>query len=159
MPTEVAGKTIEQLIASIDDAELRAQLDHEIKVLKDRKSFGLVYERRLPETVVVGDTDPLKVGDHVRPKQVVDVDEDFRVIALNSRTATLLSLESGEESKVPVRDLLTIKRFGDPAYLGLESLGEVRRSATRPAHVVINGENYHALQALTLIYERQADCI
>jgi hypothetical protein len=51
---------------------------------------------------------------------------------------------------VPVHDLLTIKRFGDAVYLGLKSLGEVRRSATRPAHAVISGENYHTLQALTL---------
>jgi adenine-specific DNA-methyltransferase len=150
---------LEQLIAAVEAKELRAQLEREFRALKDRARFGLIYERHLPETVIVGDVDPLKTGDHVRPKEAAEIDEDFRVIALNSRTATLRSLASDEESKVPVRELLTIKRFGDAVHLGLESLGEVRRSETRPAHAVINGENYHSLQALTLIHEGQADCI
>ena len=150
---------LEKLIAAVGDQKLRSQLEKGLRDLKERTKFGLVYERHLPETVVVGDIDPLGVGDHVRPKQAADVDEDFRVVQMNSRTATLLSLTSGEESKASVKDLLAVKRFGDPVYAGLESLGEIRRSDERPSHSVINGENYHALQVLSFVLKGQVDCI
>lgn len=150
---------LDKLLAAIPDAGLRGELAAEVKALKDNSRFGLVYERHLPETVIVTDTDPLDVGDHVRPKQAVDVDEDFRIIELQGKKATLLSLASGEEKIVPNADLLAIKRFGDPIFAGLETLGEVRRSATRPSHAVINGENFHTLQLLAHAYERQVDCI
>jgi adenine-specific DNA-methyltransferase len=150
---------LETLLAAIADPKLRAQLTKEVKYLKERQRFGLVFERHFPETVIVGDTDPLKVGDHVRPKKDVDQDEDFQIVDLTAKTAKLLSLKTGEESSCPIKELLAIKRFGDPAYVGIESVGEVRRSNTRPAHAVINGENFHTLQLLSFIYERQVDCI
>ena len=150
---------LEQLLAAIEDSKLRAQLEKEVADLKSRASFGLVYERHLPETVIVGDTDPLEVGDHVRPKQSANADEDFRVIALNGKKARLLSLKTGDERDVPVAELLAIKRFGDPAYAGLTPLGAVSRSQSRPYHAVINGENFHSLQLLSFLYARQVDCI
>jgi len=150
---------LETLLAQVKDPKIRAALEREVKALKDRRRFGLIFERHLPETVIVGDTDPLEVGDQVRPKQRVDEDEDFQIIEMEGKSATLVSLKTGDQSKEPVAELLAIKRFGDPAYAGLESVGEVRRSETRPAHAVINGENYHTLQLLSFIYERQVDCV
>ena len=150
---------LEQLLAAMEDSKLRAQLEKEVADLKSRASFGLVYERHLPETVIVGDTDPLEVGDLVRPKQSANADEDFRVIALNGKKARLLSLKTGDERDVPVAELLAIKRFGDPAYAGLTPLGAVSRSQSRPYHAVINGENFHSLQLLSFLYARQVDCI
>ncbi|MBA3726368.1 MAG: site-specific DNA-methyltransferase [Armatimonadetes bacterium] len=81
------------------------------------------------------------------------------MVDMSAKTAKLLSLKTGEELDVPIAHLLAIKRFGDPAYVGIEALGGIRRSKTRPAHTVINGENFHTLQLLSFIYERQADCI
>ncbi len=150
---------LEQLLQGVKDPELRAQLEAEVASLKDKTRFGLIYERHLPETVIVGDTDPLKVGDHVRPRQAVDVEEDFRVLELNAKRAKLVSRKTDEESEVEIKDLLAVKPFGDPAYASLEPLGSVRRSDSRPYHAVINGENFHALQTLTLLYEGQVDCI
>jgi hypothetical protein len=83
---------LETLLAAIADPKLRAQLTKEVKYLKERQRFGLVFERHFPETVIVGDTDPLKVGDHVRPKKDVDQDEDFQIVDLTAKTAKLLSL-------------------------------------------------------------------
>lgn len=150
---------VEQLLKAVADLKLRAQLEAEVASLKDRTRFGLVYERHLPETVIVGDTDPLKVGDHVRPRQVVDVEEDFRVLELNGKNAKLVSLKTNDENEVEVKDLLVVKRFGDPAYASLEPLGSVRRGDGRSSHAVINGENFHSLQTLTLLCEGQVDCI
>jgi adenine-specific DNA-methyltransferase len=150
---------LEHLVSEIGDKTLRTEVEREVAALKQRVKFGLVYERHIPETVVVGDIDPLQVGDHVRPRVSVDVDEDFRVTTISSRTATLVSLVTGDERRVSRSELIAIKRFGDPAYVGLEALGGVRRSAERPSHAVINGENFHTLQLLAFTHERQVDCI
>lgn len=150
---------LEDLLIQVDDLELRKQLEEEVAALKDRSPFGLVYARHLPETVIVGDIEPLNVGDHVRPKLKLDGDEDFRVEELTARKATIKSLKTQEVRDILRKDLLVVKRFGDRAYVGLEPLGRIARSEERAFHAVINGENYHALQALTLAYQGQADCV
>jgi adenine-specific DNA-methyltransferase len=150
---------LEQLLQAVTEPELRAQLEAEVASLKSRTRFGLVFERHLPETVIVGDIDPLNVGDHVRPRVAVDVEEDFRVIDLNGGQAKLVSLKTDEESDVAVKDLLTVKRFNDPAYTSLEPLDSISRNDDRPYHAVINGENFHVLQSLAYALENQVDCI
>lgn len=153
LPTVQRMAKLETLVAAVSDPDLRGRIQAEVAVLKERSRFGLVYERHLPETVIVGDIEPLEVGDHGRPKVKLDGDEDFRVVSLNSRKARIRSLKTDEESDVALKELLVVKRFGDPAYAGLESLGTVSRSKERPYHAVVNGENYHALQALALMCE------
>ena len=150
---------LDQLLASVADSELRAKLEAEVSALKNQTRFGLVYERHLPETVIVGDTDGLRVGDHVRPREHADDNEDYRVVKLDAQSATILSLKTGKERGAELGDLLMIRRFGDPADVGLTSVGSVTRSDERPCHVVIDGENFHALQLLTFVYESQVDCI
>ena len=60
---------LEHLLSAVADAELKAQLEAEVAALKRHTRFGLVYERHLPETTIVGDVDGLKVGDYVRPRK------------------------------------------------------------------------------------------
>ncbi len=60
---------------------------------------------------------------------------------------------------MPVRELVAVKRFGEPAFPALEPLGTVTRSDDRPFHTLINGENYHALQLLRYLYGGKIDCI
>ena len=63
---------LDQLLHRVQDKTLRAELEAEVAALKSRTRFGLVFERHLPETVIVGDTDGLRVGDHVRPREHAD---------------------------------------------------------------------------------------
>ena len=88
---------LDQLIKAVSDSDLRTQLEAEVSALKNQTRFGLVYERHLPETVIVGDTDGLRVGDHVRPREHADDDEDYRVVKLDAQGATILSLKTGKE--------------------------------------------------------------
>ncbi len=150
---------LEQLLKGVSDAKLRAELEAEVAALKDRTRFGLVYERHLPETVIVGDTDGIKLGDHVRPRAEADGAVDYRLVDLGGEQATIVPLPEGEERQVALSDLLFIRRFGDPADVGLKSLGAVRRGGDKPYHAVIDGENFHTLQLLTFAYERKVDCI
>jgi adenine-specific DNA-methyltransferase len=150
---------LEQLLKGVTDAKLRAELEAEVAALKDRTRFGLVYERHLPETVIVGDTDGIKVGDHVRPRQEADGKLDYRLLSLDGQRATIAPQPEGEEREVALDELLLIRRFGDPADVGLKSVGAVRQGGERPYHAVIDGENFHTLQLLTFVYERQVDLI
>jgi adenine-specific DNA-methyltransferase len=106
-----------------------------------------------------GVRDGLKTGDHVRPHDEANNGHDFRLIALDGEQATILSLTDGGEREVPLSDLLTVRRFGDPTDVGLTPLGATSRSEERPYHAVIDGENFHVLQLLVFVYEHQVDCI
>ncbi len=150
---------LDELLARVTDLGLRRELEAEIAVLKSRKRFGLVYERHLPETVLVADTDGVRVGDYVRPREHANNGEDFRVVDLDSDHARAISLKTDEESEYLLQDLMVVKRFGDPVYLSLTPLGSICRSDSRPYHSVINGENFHALQLLSFAMESQVDCI
>ncbi len=150
---------LEQLIKAISDSELRAQVEAEVSALKGRTRFGLVFERHLPETVIVRDTDCLRVGDQVRRREDATNGEDYRVVGVDDGRATIFSSKAAGETEARIDDLLVVKRFGDPVYLSLAPLESVRRSDDRPYHAVIDGENFHALQLLTFALERQVDCI
>jgi hypothetical protein len=95
--------------------EAACSQEGEVAALKDRTRFGLVYERHLPETVIVGDTDGIKVGDHVRPCTEANGEIDYRLVALSGDKATIVPLPEGEEQEVAFSSLLFIRRFGDPA--------------------------------------------
>lgn len=63
-----------------------------------------------------------------------------------------------DEEKVLVDDLVVVARFGDPIYPGLKSVGRVQRGG-KPSHIVLNAENYHALQTLTFTHAGKVDVI
>lgn len=44
---------------------------------------------------------------------------------------------------------MVFAEFRDTIYPGLVSSGKVERSGDRPFHIVVNGENYRVLKALT----------
>ena len=52
-----------------------------------------------------------------------------------------------------------ISPFRDYIYPGLVSTGKVERGGNKPFHTVINGENFHALEALTFTHRGKVDTI
>ncbi len=149
---------LEDLVSSIEDRQLRLALADEVKALKSHTTFGLVYERHLPETLCLAANGGLCVSDDVRLRKD-PTDKDLRrVVKITGRRATLVDSE-GVKSTVPISDLMVVKRFGDPIFPTIRSLGSVDRNKSRPYHTVINSENYHALQLLAETCEGQVDCI
>lgn len=150
---------LEQLVEQVAEEQLRREIEGEIAALKERTSFGLVYERHLPETALVKDPDVLHVGDLVRPKQDVDKDVCYRIVGLEGADALISPETNGRQIRVPVADLFRVMPFGEPIFPALAPLERTTRGGDKPYHAVIDGENFHALQLLAYLYEGQVDCL
>ena len=156
---------VETLINEITDPTLRERLAVEVGALKKRTSWGLVFERHLPESVRLLDA-PIRVGSVVwerrstRPRRyrVRGVEGDELIaVAEPAKTTTLSNVE-------PIRlarsGVMVEKDFADPIFPAFESIGAIRRGPSeRPSQVVIEGENYHTLEALQATYQGQVDLI
>lgn len=151
---------IEDLIDEISDPALRDQIAREVKELKSAKRFGLVYEDHVPETVSLFGL-PVRPGSIVQKRTEPNDQGRYEVTAVDGDTASIVPVGVEEPvEQYPVRDLLTVKRFEEPIYPGLTPVGEVRRGPEeKPAHTVINGENYHALQLLAYTHAGKVDVI
>ncbi len=153
--------------AKTEDSQLGADLEREFRALSSRLSFGLNFERHRPEAVELPNR-PVRKGDKVRvlPPRGSTTKGDQRlweVKAIRKRKNEAdLELPNSEEAEVQTMaldDLIVIAEFGDTIYPGLVSTGKVSRGENKPWHTVINGENYHALKALTWTHRGKVDAI
>ena len=152
------------------DAALGEELELEFRALADRRAFGLNFERHTPETVDLPGR-PVRRGDKVRvlPRHGSTARADprlWKVADLSgrgpARTAALEALDGAADAdgnvgteRAPVADLVVVAEFRDAVYPGLRSTGRVERGGDAPFHTVINGENFHALEALTTRVRRR----
>lgn len=151
------------------DADLGRELEREFKALAGRRSFGLNFERHTPETVELPGR-PIRKGDKVRilpPRASTDKGDKrlWKVVRTmkegGARAAQLdlIGAETPEVQTVAVEDLIVVAEFRDYIYPGLVSTGKVARGGDKPFHTVINGENFHALEALTFTHRGKVDVI
>ncbi len=151
---------LDSLLDRIEDEALRSDLIREIRSLRNRKDFGLVFERHLPETVRLY-THPVKVGGTVQER--ADIDGPlWRVRKVAKKKATVERRDGDVvvSEVFATADLVVVREFGDPIYPGLTSLDRIERGgADRPWHAVIEAENYHALETLHYAYEGKVDAI
>ncbi|MCX6928399.1 MAG: DNA methyltransferase [Verrucomicrobia bacterium] len=155
---------IEDLVAQIPDERLKKAIGAEVRELKKNKKFGLVFEEHLPETVRLPKL-PVKEGELVAKKR--DSGNDlWRVKTIRKGVATLeravegypLPSEIGVE--VPVAELVVVRSFGDPIYPALVPVDRVARGGPdKPWHMLINADNFHALQLILYAYEGKVDVI
>tara|TARA_A200000113_G_scaffold183646_1_gene170023 strand:+ start:593 stop:2713 length:2121 start_codon:yes stop_codon:yes gene_type:complete len=155
--------------AKAKDPQMGADLEREFKALSSRRSFGLNFERHRPETVELPNRQVRK-GDKVRvlPPRGETKKGDQRLWQVKSIRkdsgnwlASLLELYAAkpELQEVLVEDLVVVAEFRDKIYPGLISTGKVERGGDKPFHSVINGENFHALKALTYTHRGKIDAI
>ena len=64
-----------------------------------------------------------------------------------------------EPRSVAVDDVVPVAEYDQPIFAGLKETGRVERGGDKPYQVVINGENYHALETLAFAYAGKVDCI
>lgn len=70
---------IESLIDKVEDPKLKARFLAEVKALKERKDFGLVFERHLPESVLLPHTVGVEAGAEVRLRKEWNKPDNFIV--------------------------------------------------------------------------------
>jgi adenine-specific DNA-methyltransferase len=160
--------SLDSLIARVGDDPLRAELAAAFSDLRKTRDFGLVFERHRPETV--------RLPHHALRRAVkVALREDhdrsiFRITRLSKGEATIRRIrhpdgsaldhdEQPETRNVSSSQLVVVAEFGDPIYPGLKHLGSIHQGGNRPAHIVVNGENHHVLEALQFTHAHKVDCI
>lgn len=157
------------LIASVkaSSPELGEDLNREFKALSSRLHFGLNFERHRPEAVELP-LRKIRKGDKVRilpPRGTTKKGDQslWRVkdIQKVNKEASLELIDHDQlESKTAVLDdLVVVSEFRDTIYPGLISTGRVENGKDKPCHTVINGENFHALKALTFTHRGKVDVI
>ncbi|AJK68594.1 site-specific DNA-methyltransferase [Corynebacterium marinum] len=143
--------------------------------IKERTSFGLVFEDHLPEAVEMPMV-PVQEGSFVRilpPRgsttqpepdvyEVVEVSDDEFLLTPENQGAD--TDEAGGEVIETVtasrKDVVAVARYKDTVYPGLCLDGQVDTEDTKePVHAVINAENSHALRMLGFTHRESVDTI
>ncbi|MCI8304704.1 MAG: site-specific DNA-methyltransferase [Lawsonibacter sp.] len=152
---------IKEIISEVGklDPGLARQIDKFVK----EHSYGLVFEQNLPENVRLYTKMPA-VGDTVNilPSRGQKENSENRlpwlVTELSGGEATVE--HECETKTVQAADLVTLVNCKDVVYPGLKEIDRIERGApSDPYHMVINAENYHALEALAYCYSGKVDCI
>lgn len=143
----------------------------EIRAFAASRQFGLVFEHNRPERMrLYGKR--VSVGDVVQVLPERGKAEDaaskllWRVDAITGTTAELSAYKTQsyadnteEPRSAQLEDLVAVAEYDQPIYAGLRETGRVERGGDKPYQVVINGENYHALESLLFCYAGKVDCI
>ena len=146
-------------------------LASEIRAFAASRQFGLVFEHNRPERMRL-------YGKRVSVDDVVQVLPErgkaenaaskllWRVDSIMGETAKLSAYkaqsytDNNEEPRsAQLEDLVVVAEYDQPIYAGLRETGRVERGGDKPYQVVINGENYHALESLLFCYAGKVDCI
>jgi hypothetical protein len=155
---------IEELVRQISDAKLRDEIAAEIRELKKRKRFGLVFEEHLPEMLRLPKA-KIRLGNLVAHRDAPG-SEVWRVIGINGKKAKCRQpITPGKYDQEVVKEfgleeLVLVVSFGEPIYPILTPIDRFARGGPdKPWHVLINADNYHALQLLLNSHERKIDLI
>lgn len=159
---------LSDLISQVEkkDPALADELRKEVSEYAKRRPFGLNFERHQPENVRL-------YGRKARRGDLVNILPErgksekaenkrlWRVVSTDGNSAQLNSIgdDIPVERIAEIENLVVLSEFNQPIYPGLEETGRVERGGDKPYQVVINGENYHALETLLYAYEGKVDCI
>lgn len=154
---------IEDKIAEIVDASLRQALAEEVAKLKKRTRFGLVFEEHQPEVVPIHNA---RIKRDVRvAKKTGSLTEIWRVLSVKDGQAHC-EKERGKDGDAPIREtfdekqLIVVRRMGEAIYPALTPIDAVQNGdPAQPHHILIEADNYHALQLMLFPYEGKVDCI
>lgn len=151
---------IDELISKIEDIELQNKIQIEIKKLGQRKKFGLVFEEHVPEFTVLYNS-PITVGTTVKLNKnnqqdlfkVVRIEEDILWCQPKYKSGDYIV-------ELNFNDVVAVAEFGEPIYPYLEELDFVNNAEESDLwHILIQSDNYHALQLLEYLYAEKLDCI
>ena len=149
---------LQDLIQQIDDPALRERILQETDKLVKQKKFGLVFEEHLPECTPLYDVS-IRVGSKVALKKgcICDI---YIVLKINGEEALCDRKETHEQKIFRLDELVTVAQFGEPIYPTLKQMDCVENAPDSDLwHILIEADNYHALQLLEYLYAGKVDCI
>lgn len=148
---------LDQLIGQVGDEALRNRIAREVELLRGSRRFGMVFDRHLPESVRLPDH-PVRKGVKVGLRDE-STTATWRVAGFTdtSRSVAILDGEGGQRA---VGELVVIREFGESVFPGLRTAERISNGPDEARwHAVINGENYHVLQALRSTHRGKVDLI
>lgn len=149
---------LEDKVAEIKDPELRRAIAEEVKTLKAQKKFGLVFEQHQPEVVRVYRV-PVRAGLTVA-KKASALTETYRVSRVRDGMAELVKDADDSRESALVDTLTVVRRMGQAIHPALVPVDQVQNGdPSQPHHILIEADNYHALQLLDYLYAGKVDCI
>jgi len=150
---------IDDLISRIDDEELQNRIKEEVRKLKKQKKFGLVYEEHLPEATPLYDV-PIKQGSTV-VRRDGDINEVYYVSKIEGDILRCIRMDkSKEEVYFDRAEMVTVSQFGQPIFPFVKPLDRICNAPDSDLwHILIESDNYHALQLLVYLYGGKVDCI
>ena len=150
--------TVHELIAKIENPELRERIAAEVDKLTKQKKFGLVFEEHLPECTPLYDV-PIRKGAKVALR-TGKVSDFYTVLRIEDGKATCLNKDKNSTVEFAVNELVSIAEFGEPIYPYLKPIDSVCNAPDSDLwHTLIEADNYHALQLLEYLYAGKVDCI
>ncbi|HEV7647429.1 MAG TPA: DNA methyltransferase [Actinophytocola sp.] len=148
---------IDALLEKITNSSLQRALREQVDQLLSKQSYGLVFQQHKPETVELHN---YTVARNCKVKIKSEGGDLYLVERVKNGIATIRSqVDEPELWDVGVDDLVVVREFGDPIYPGLASTGRVDRGGDKRPHLVINAENFHALETLLYTHEGLVDAI
>lgn len=148
---------LEDKIHEIPNKALRESILAEVDKLKSKKKFGLVFEEHIPELTPI-------YGAPVKPRATVaekgkTLGETYTVEHVSNGIAKVTADAGGNKTSFPVNSLVVVKNFGAPIYPSLVSVDRVENGGDAPYHILIEADNYHALQLMEYLYAGKVDCV
>lgn len=148
---------LDVLLQLVEDETLQADLSRLIDRLRAKQRFGLVFEDHVPERVRLPHH-PVRAGVHAVRREEPNNETTGFVERVDDGKAWL-ALRDGSTDVVATDELVVVAEFGQPIYPGFRNVGSISHGGDKPAHVVINGENHHVLEALQFTHAGKVDCI
>lgn len=149
---------IDDLVARIEDQELKSRIQTELSKIDKQKKFGLVFENHLPECTPLYEI-PVVPGRDVA-QRIGPINEIWTVLQINGDIAICRRKNGKTVQEFPIDELVSVASFGDPIYPYLKPLDSVCNAPESDLwHTIIEADNYHALQLLEYLYADRVDCI
>lgn len=117
-----------------------------------------MFEDHLPECTPLYEV-PIQKGRLVSKKggQTNDL---YIVLTITDGVAKCLPENGGDVVALPVDELVSMAKFGEPIYPYLQPINTVCRAPDSDLwHTLIEADNYHTLQLLEYLYAGKVDCI
>ena len=151
---------IHDLLAQIQDEALRERIEKEVDKISKTKKFGLVFEEHLPECVPLFDM-PVKNGCNVMLKNSAEDKSIYVVLKIENEKVICCKKDNAQEQvEFDKNSIVRVAEFGEPIYPYLKSIDSVCNAPDSDLwHILIEADNYHALQLLEYLYGGKVDCI